>query len=115
MSVYIALILSIIFNALANILIKLAMTNVDKTKGIVHTYLLNPFFIGGVVAFALALFTYSFVLTKMELSKAYPVIISACFVIVLGTSWLYLKENITLLQVVGVLLITSGIWLVLLK
>lgn len=115
MNIYIVLVSTIILNALANILVKIAMTNVDKTKGIVHTYLLNPFFIGAVVAFALSLASYTFVLAKMELSRAYPVIISACFMIVLGTSWLYLKENITLLQVVGVLLIISGIWLVLLK
>ncbi|MEW6026273.1 MAG: cation transporter [Planctomycetota bacterium] len=113
MNIYIVLALTIILNSVANILIKVAMTNADKSKGLIGQYALNPYFIGGVIAFALALVTYSYVLLKMKLSVAYPVIVSSCFLIVLASSWFYLKESITLVQLVGVLLIASGIWLVL--
>jgi len=113
MNIYIVLVLTILLNSVANILIKVAMSHSDKTKGLIGQYAFNPYFIGGVVAFALALITYSYVLLKMKLSVAYPVIVSSCFLIVLVSSWFYLKESISLIQLVGVLLIASGIWLVL--
>lgn len=113
MNIYIVLVITIILNSSANFLIKLAVTRVDSTQGIINQYLLNPFFIGGVIAFAISLFTYSYVLGRMKLSVAYPVITSACFIIVASTSWLYLKETISLIQLIGILMIISGIWLVL--
>lgn len=113
MNIYIVLGLTVILNSAANILIKAAMNHLDKTKGILGQFVFNPYFIGGTVAFALALVTYSYVLLKMKLSAAYPVIVGSCFLIVLVSSWLYLKESISLAQMVGVLLIAAGIWLAL--
>ncbi|MDI6787837.1 MAG: SMR family transporter [Planctomycetota bacterium] len=113
MNVYIFMLLTIILNSVANILIKVSSTRIDKAQGILGINMLNLYFIGGVFSFALALFAYSQVLSKMKLGIAYPVITSACFIIVLFTSWLYLKESISLVQLVGILLILGGIWLVL--
>lgn len=89
------------------------MNRVDKTKGIITAYILNPFFIAGTVSLALALPAYSYVLTDMKLSVVYPVMVSSCFVIVLPVSHFYFKENISLIQIIGIILITAGIWLVL--
>jgi len=113
MNIYIILAVTIILNSIANILIKVAMNHADKTKGLMGQCILSPYFIGGVLTFTVALATYSYVLLKMKLSVAYPVIVSSCFLIVLASSWFYLKESITLMQLVVVLLIASGIWLVL--
>ncbi|MFH1230983.1 MAG: EamA family transporter [Planctomycetota bacterium] len=111
--IYIGVVVTIILNAIANTLVKIAMLHMDKTRGIIASYVLNPFFIGGVICFALSLISYSYVLTKMKLSVAYPIIISSCFVIVFFVSGFYLKENISLVQIIGIILITGGIWLVL--
>jgi multidrug transporter EmrE-like cation transporter len=113
MNIYIALVLTIISNTFANTLIKVAMNKADKTQGLINQYLFNPYFIAGVILFALSLISYSITLTKMKLSVAYPVIISACFVLVVFISWFYLKERISLIQLTGIALIVIGIWLVL--
>lgn len=111
--IYIGLVLTIILNSIANTLIKVAILRADKTHGIIASYILNPFFVGGVICFAFALLSYSYVLTKMKLSVAYPIIISSCFVIVFFVSGFFLKEHISLVQIIGIILITGGIWLVL--
>jgi multidrug transporter EmrE-like cation transporter len=113
MNIYIVLVLTIILNSAANIFIKVAMNNADKTRGLIGQCVFNPYFIGGALAFAAALITYSYVLMKMKLSLAYPVIVSSCFLVVLATSWFYLKEDISVIQMFGVLFVTAGIWLIL--
>jgi small multidrug resistance pump len=109
----VGLILTIIANSIANILVKIAMSHADTTKGIIHAYALNPFFIGAIILFLCALSGFSYVLSKMKLSVAYPVIISSCFIAVFVASWLYLKESISLTQIIGIILSITGIWLVL--
>jgi multidrug transporter EmrE-like cation transporter len=109
----IGLVLTIISNSIANTLIKIAMSHADKTKGIITAYVLNPFLMGAVVLFIFSLFGYSYALTKMKLSVVYPVMISSCFIIVLAASWFYLKEDVSLIQIIGIIFIVGGIWLVL--
>jgi len=47
---------------------------------------------------------YGYVLTKMNLSIAYPIMTSMGFMIVVLASWLFLGERITLIQTIGFLL-----------
>lgn len=72
----------------------------------------TPAIVGGILSFVLALVAYGYVLTKMNLSIAYPIMTSMGFMIVILASWLFLKESITLIQAVRFLLILSGVWMV---
>lgn len=106
--------IAIFMNALANILIKIGVR--DKAikvdiKAII-AIASEPAIIGGILCFILALGAYVYVLSKMNLSIAYPLMTSVGFMIVILASWLFLKESITLIQVVGFLLILSGVWIV---
>ena len=115
MPVYVVLALAIVSNALANILIKVGMMRVGSGEGLVRTILggiREPAILGGVVMFGLALGAYSFVLSRMNLSIAYPVMTSLGFMLVILVSWIGLKESITLVQVLGFALIVAGVWLV---
>lgn len=108
------LILAIILNAFANIFIKAGMIGSKEESMLLllkNKWLSLPI-ISGIICFALALIAYSYVLSKLNLSIAYPIMTSLGFVIVILASWLVFKESITLAQMVGFMLILSGVWLV---
>ena len=115
MNTYLVLSLAIILNALANILMKVAMLQQEKTTNIITLVtqsLTNPVLLLGIVSFGLALVAYCFVLAKINLSIAYPLMTSLGFLIVILASWLFLDENITKIQIVGFTCIIAGVWMV---
>ena len=112
MYLYFTLILSIVCNAAANILTKFGMARLSAESFSLFRIILNPLIIGGAICFGISLLSYCYVLSKINLSIAYPILTSACFMIVVLFSWLFLKEKLILIQVAGFFLIVFGIWLV---
>ena len=109
------LIFAIFFNALANILIKIGMVKAGKTEGwfqLLGKAATQPALLGGILSFALALVAYSLVLTRMNLSIAYPIMISMGLIIVVFASHFLLRETVTPIQIAGFLLIIAGVWMV---
>jgi multidrug transporter EmrE-like cation transporter len=66
----------------------------------------------GILCFAIALVAYGYVLSKLNLSVAYPIMTSLGFMIVIFASWLIFEEPIGATQIAGFILILSGVWLV---
>jgi multidrug transporter EmrE-like cation transporter len=117
MKYYLILGIAIITNAVANILMKVGMNKVGgldigSVNDIIHKFLLNYIVLLGIAFFGVALISYSYVLSHIQLSIAYPIMTSLGFVIVIVTSLLYLGEKLTLLQVCGICSIILGVWLV---
>ena len=115
MNTYFVLTLAIILNALANILMKVAMLRQEKTTTLLtlaRQSLTNPVLLLGIISFGLALVAYCFVLAKINLSIAYPLMTSLGFVIVILASWLFLGEHISRIQLVGFTCIIAGVWMV---
>jgi len=114
MNIYLVLSLAIILNALANILMKVAMRKQDSTEVIkmITQSLTNHTLFLGILSFALALVAYCYVLSKLNLSIAYPLMTSLGFLIVILASWLFLNETITKIQIVGFICIIAGVWMV---
>ena len=109
--------LAVLFNALANVTIKWAMHGESSlfaegfstaVKGLAVNYWLWA----GLALFGLAFVLYSLVLTRVNLSIAYPVMTSLGLVIISLVSVLVFKEVITGVQAGGLLLIIIGVWLV---
>jgi drug/metabolite transporter (DMT)-like permease len=67
-----------------------------------------PYIPGGFILWALGAFLWLGVLTRVELSYAYP-IFSLSFVLIALVSWLLFKENITVWRIAGILIICFGI------
>jgi multidrug transporter EmrE-like cation transporter len=112
---YVIFAIAIVLNAVANILMKVGALKPKEATQITDFFLnmiSNPLIISGVVCFALGLAAYNYVLIKTNLSVAYPVMTSVGYVIVVLASWLFLKETITLIQLTGIALIITGVWLV---
>jgi len=109
----------IVFNAMANILIKSSsfqdkesLQQVDsKIQGLIFT-LFNPIFISGLASFGIALIAYRYVLGQgLKLSLAYPVFTSTGFIIVLIASSFIFKEKLSSTQWIGIAFIIAGVWL----
>lgn len=115
--VYWLLGLAVLFNALANIVIKWAMRGESSlfAEGLgtaVKSLAANYWLWGGIALFGLAFVLYSLVLSRVNLSVAYPVMTSLGLVIISLVSILVFKEVITGVQAGGLLLIIIGVWMV---
>jgi drug/metabolite transporter (DMT)-like permease len=73
--------------------------------------LLIPYIPLGFLCFGVSSILWLVVVSKMELSYAYPMV-SLGYLIVVLASWLFLGEHLSLLRIVGVALICVGVALV---
>lgn len=109
------LICAIIFNASANILMKLGAKQIGTGSFGVDSFksfVTSPFIWAGLGSFGLALMFYTYVLTKMNLSIAYPLMTSLGFLIVVAFSIFYLHEAVHWLQILGMVIVILGLYLV---
>jgi drug/metabolite transporter (DMT)-like permease len=76
--------------------------------------LTNPFVFGGVVMYAVALILWLGALSQLEVSMIYP-LLSLGYVLTALFAFAFLHEVVTLARWVGILLITLGCYLILLR
>jgi len=111
-----ALIVALIANAFANILIKHGMRtqqiDLSNPGQALLTIATNVPVLIGVTLFAVNVLAYSYVLTKIPLSTAYPIMTSVGFLIVISASLFMLGERMSSGQFAGVALIIAGVVLV---
>ena len=115
--VILGLVIAVLLNATANILMKVGMTRTGGLDGLSVSEILlkmlsNYLLWAGCVSFALALVAYSYVLSKVNLSVAYPVMTSLGYIIVVLSSVFFLKESLSPVQITGVIVIIAGVWMV---
>lgn len=72
-------------------------------------YLSDPIIVSAYMAALLASFVWLYVITKLPLVVAFPIYIGITFVLVVIGGWYFLAESITVLRLLSVLLIMSGI------
>lgn len=107
---YIMLILYFIFNSSGLILMKLGSEkinlNLSKTN---FNLVLSWKFLFGFLCYVCSFLLFSYLITKMKLSYIYPVSAAVCYVLVIVFSYIFLKEQITLIQFIGIILILGGV------
>jgi len=111
---------AIFFNAMANVLIKVGMLNkVDLfDQGLFSAMikiLTNPFAFVGITSFGIAFVLYSGVLSKLDLSIAYPIMTGSGFLLVLLASIFLFREQINIYRCIGIVCIIFGISMISLK
>jgi len=110
---YFLLFLALSSNAVANILMKLGSVRFADGLGVIFkdpmVFLKNGYFWGALLFFATALVLYALVLSKMQLSVAYPIMTSVGFVIVLSFSVYYLNEQLWWWQWLAIAMILLGV------
>ena len=109
---YILLAIAVLFNGIANVLMKVGMKDAPTAPGAVDAikhYLHSWPVMAGLVLFALNVIAYTQALSKIPLSIAYPVMVSLTGVIVITGSMLFFKEEIGGIQWLGFVLIIAGV------
>jgi len=106
----------VLFNSSAHVLLKYNATvrgSLSKVSimSIKETYL-QPYFIAAILSFGLSVIFYNHVLTKLNLSFAFPILNSMTYVIVIFLSFLLFQESLTLFKLSGILLIVLGVTMI---
>lgn len=111
---YLFLITALVFNACANVLLKLGAAQFVSVRetGVVRAVLENYFLLGGLLLFALNVLFYVLALSRISLSVGYPIMVAGSLLFITFVSLLYLNETLSLVQMFGLLLLLVGIVLV---
>lgn len=97
--------------SLGQILIKMGVSTVGEINGFgakLFSTLLNVSVLSGFIAYAVSSLLWLMVLSKRDLSFAYPMI-AAGYVVVVFLSWLVFREHISLTRILGLALICAGV------
>ncbi|GAI81331.1 unnamed protein product [marine sediment metagenome] len=113
-----AIFLSISLAVVGQLLLKMGMLRIGRfslnISTIVQQYtriFLNLFVIAGVIGFFLSMMVWLYVLSRLELSTAYP-FVALNYVLILFVSHFLLKETITPVKIMGVAVIVLGVFLI---
>jgi multidrug transporter EmrE-like cation transporter len=113
--VFLPLILFTVFtNAAAQIMLKKGVTSIGPLDvgangliGTVFGVVFNPFVFAGLCTFVISMASHLVVLSKVQLSYAYP-FLSLAYVVVGLYSWFFFGEDMNLARVAGFGLIIAG-------
>lgn len=110
------ILVSVSLNALAQILLRLgARTSAaaEAQTGLMHFagLIFQPAFLGGLACYAISLLVWTYVLSRVEVSFAYP-FLGLGFVAVTFASALFLGESLSLARLGGTLLVGIGVVLI---
>jgi len=70
---------------------------------------LNPYLVGGILSYGLSTVFYIVVLSKLDLSVTYPVVIGLTVVVTTFSGAIFLKEEVLTIHWLGIGLMLSGI------
>jgi multidrug transporter EmrE-like cation transporter len=103
---------AVVFNGVANVLMKQGMTGVAEGAGpvaMIRHYMTSWPLIVGLVLFAVNIVAYTQALARLPLSVAYPIMVAMTGLIVVSGSHLLFKESIGWFQWLGYALIIAGV------
>lgn len=111
---YVLAIISILLGSIAQYLLKIGTSclsfrdEASHPLNLVKEAISSPQLLGGIVCYGASLIFWLAVLSRMELSRAYPLVsLGYVFTLVIG-AWL-LDEEITIMRITGVALIITGV------
>jgi len=111
--------LGVLANVVAQLLLKSTMRGYDvfasgggALKGVLGIFG-KPFFWLSMACYGVGFLFYTVALTRLELSKAYPVSSAAAVVLLVAVSVAFLRESLNPLKLIGLVLCILGIFLVL--
>lgn len=113
---YLILALNILLSVAGQFFLKYGINKLDGFKGtefLIKT-LTNPFVVMGIACYGFGMLTWFAVLSKFDLSVAYPSL-SIGYILVLLMSFFFLGEAFTITKVAGTALIMLGVILLFIK
>ena len=118
MEIVLLILISVILGAFGQIFLKKGMKNVGEIeiKDLLSSKFFNlireKFLFLGIALYGLAAIVWLVILSKAELSFAYP-LISIGYILVAVLSKIFLNESLTLVRFLGIILIFIGVFLIL--
>ncbi len=108
--VYIYALLSIILGAVAQLLLKMAMTGPSEQLSFSEPlrFLFNGKLIAGIGCYGASMLFWLYVLSKLDLSKAYPMV-ALGYVLTFILGWFFLDEPVKPMRIIGLIVIVSGV------
>lgn len=115
---FILLAIAIVFNVAAQLLLRygmkdLVLTTADGILNYMKTLVLNPLLWGSLLCYGLGFILYAAVLSKMEVSKAYPVASAGAILLTVIFSIIFIGESFSYTKIIGAIVCIAGIFLLL--
>jgi multidrug transporter EmrE-like cation transporter len=111
---FIFIISSVLLSALAQILLKAGMKQfgaIDLKNNFLNTFIsiaLNPYIISGFIAYGISILLWLWVLSKVDVSLAYP-FQALGYIVVIILAWLIFQENIGFTRILALIFISIGL------
>jgi multidrug transporter EmrE-like cation transporter len=114
---YFLIIINVFIMVIAQTLWKIGLANTafSASLGSILKLLLSPYIFGGLVIYGLSTVMWLYIVSKLELSVAYPIQQGLTNLVLVLSAVFILKETITPFKVVGILMLAVGAILVSLK
>lgn len=114
---YLFIALSILSNALANVSLKIGSS---KLVGLSWQEPVDSFIkvitdiplVAGAVLYVFSFACYIYILNQANLSLVYPILTSLALILITLISFFYLHESLRAIQIIGIIVIILGVWLV---
>ncbi len=113
--------LLLIFNVLLTVMGQILLKHGASTVGRIDSFrellpkltqvCLNPYVIGGISIYGFTTLVWLVILSRIKLSIAYPML-SLGYVLAIPFSWLFFKESIPKVRIIGAIIICIGVYLV---
>ena len=110
-TIILVLIFSIITSSLGQIFLNKGAVTLPSILSSVFGIFQNKWLFWGTILFIVSFFSYIFILSKIELKFAYPATVSIGIILVAIGSQIFLGEQLNLHNIIGIILIISGILL----
>lgn len=112
------ILMGVILNTAAQLLLKAGMLRIghfdfelNKLLNISYQVMLNPYIIIGLLAYIISFVVWLMVLSRVEISFAYP-LISIGYVLSAITAYYFFNEDLSVLRLLGIVVILFGVYLV---
>ena len=114
---FILLFFNVLLTVIGQILFKHGMNTVGRVNNIrdvvgkLTQAFLNPYILSGIAIYGFTTLVWLVILSRVKLSIAYP-LLSSGYVLSILFSWLFFKESIPKIRIIGAVIICFGVYLV---
>lgn len=85
--------------------------SISGILALIPRILQSGWLVGGIILFGISFLVYLFALSKFQLNIAYPIFVSAGVILIASASWFFFKETLSWPQILGIVAIIFGIFL----
>jgi drug/metabolite transporter (DMT)-like permease len=115
---FVLIVITVILNVVGQMAMKRGMTAVgaitldfSRLPDVLSRTFTQPYVLLGIAAYGLSSVFWLVILSRVDLSYAYPAL-SLGYVLIVVLSWLLLNESVSVTRLVGVLVVCTGVLLV---